>query len=598
MEQSSAASRRWFGVASSADGTKLVAVARDGQIYTADLSFNQTVADGAGPQSIPNLAQNISPGPASESAQVVDFLVTVPAAQQSLFSAQPAISATGTLTYTPAIGQSGTATVTVKAKDNGGTAGGGSDTSAAQTFTITVFPSVNVSGSDSTTRTLNNQTLANTSGSAITLSGATTLSGSVGIARGPVTFLGSVTVNNGATLNVSGNQEVTFNNLVANPAGSSLVKSGPGTLVIDGANFNGTLIVLEGTVVIKNSNNQTCITLGGSAVAQGNGTVNCVVSKAGSTIKPGASPGAVTTTAEVDWEANAAFEWEINDATGAAGVNPGWDVLNIGGPLTITATVEDPFRISLKTLTLANAAGPMANFNNTTAYSWRIVSAAGGITGFNPAAIHLDTNGIANSLGGGVFTISKPNATDLVVNFIPASQNTAPTDMVLSGASIAEANSAGATIGSFIATDANTADNHTFTLVSGAGDTDNASFAIAGSALQAAAVFDYETKNSYSIRVRATDAGGLFFEKAFTITVTDVVESATFQRSQISFVDGKIQIKLQGTANMQWRIEASDDLSTWTTVTTSTLGLDGVLNFVDPDSVTHPRRFYRAKLVP
>ena len=42
------------------------------------------------------------------------------------------------MTYTPAAGATGTATVTVQIRDNGGTANGGVDTSAPQTFTITV----------------------------------------------------------------------------------------------------------------------------------------------------------------------------------------------------------------------------------------------------------------------------------------------------------------------------------------------------------------------------------------------------------------------------------------------------------------------------
>ena len=37
-------------------------------------------------------------------------------------------------------------------------------------------------------------------------------------------------------------------------------------------------------------------------------------------------------------------------------------------------------------------------------------------------------------------------------------------------------------------------------------------------------MFDFETKASYSIRVRTTDAGGLWYEEAFTISVTDVSE--------------------------------------------------------------------------
>ncbi len=51
---------------------------------------------------------------------------------------QPAVSANGTLTYTPAANANGIATVTVQLHDNGGTANGGVDTSAAQTFTISV----------------------------------------------------------------------------------------------------------------------------------------------------------------------------------------------------------------------------------------------------------------------------------------------------------------------------------------------------------------------------------------------------------------------------------------------------------------------------
>ena len=39
--------------------------------------------------------------------------------------------------------------------------------------------------------------------------------------------------------------------------------------------------------------------------------------------------------------------------------------------------------------------------------------------------------------------------------------------------------------------------------------------------LLTAASFDYERKNSYSIRLRSTDSGGLFYENSFTITVTD-----------------------------------------------------------------------------
>src|SRR5207302_8108020 len=80
----------------------------------------------------------ISAGPANESGQSLSFTVTT--TNGALFATPPAIAPNGTLTYTPAAAGSGSATVTVVLTDGGGTANGGIDTSAAQTFTITVNP--------------------------------------------------------------------------------------------------------------------------------------------------------------------------------------------------------------------------------------------------------------------------------------------------------------------------------------------------------------------------------------------------------------------------------------------------------------------------
>jgi hypothetical protein len=51
---------------------------------------------------------------------------------------QPAVDATGNLTYTLAANANGSALVTIAIHDNGGTANGGVDTSANQTFNINV----------------------------------------------------------------------------------------------------------------------------------------------------------------------------------------------------------------------------------------------------------------------------------------------------------------------------------------------------------------------------------------------------------------------------------------------------------------------------
>ena len=83
-----------------------------------------------------NWATSISAGPSNESSQTVTFSVTNN--NNSLFTDQPAVDEFGTLSYSPAPNQYGTATVSVRIKDNGGLANGGLDSSAAQTFTITI----------------------------------------------------------------------------------------------------------------------------------------------------------------------------------------------------------------------------------------------------------------------------------------------------------------------------------------------------------------------------------------------------------------------------------------------------------------------------
>jgi len=110
---------------------------------------------------------------------------------------------------------------------------------------------------------------------------------------------------------------------------------------------------------------------------------------------------------------------------------------------------------------------------------------------------------------------------DLYVAVVDLGQAIAPTSISLSSTSIDENNSINDVVGIL---SANGSPSSTFTLVSGTGDTDNGSFNISGSNLRAGEVFDYETKTSYSIRVRATNSEGNT-EDTFTITINDVTES-------------------------------------------------------------------------
>jgi large repetitive protein len=94
------------------------------------------VLEDASTQTVNAWATNVSAGPADESSQTVTFDVVTD--DPSLFAVQPALTPSGNLTFKPAPDAFGVATLTVTARDDGGTANGGADASAPRTFTITI----------------------------------------------------------------------------------------------------------------------------------------------------------------------------------------------------------------------------------------------------------------------------------------------------------------------------------------------------------------------------------------------------------------------------------------------------------------------------
>jgi|GEM_PF-1276699 len=99
--------------------------------------------------------------------------------------------------------------------------------------------------------------------------------------------------------------------------------------------------------------------------------------------------------------------------------------------------------------------------------------------------------------------------------------NQPPTDIFLDDNLVPENSGVDAAVGTLSTGDPDALDAHSYALVEGTGDDDNALFTISGSALLAAEDFNYEIRSEYSVRIRTTDQGGLTFEKAFTIYVTD-----------------------------------------------------------------------------
>lgn len=167
--------------------------------------------------------------------------------------------------------------------------------------------------------------------------------------------------------------------------------------------------------------------------------------------------------------------------------------------------------------------------------------------------------------------------------------NEPPTDLVLSNDSLAENLPVDTVVGTLSTTDPNAIDTFSYSLVNGLGDTDNASFNISGSELRSSAIFDFETKSSYSIRVRTTDPGGLTFEKSFIITITNVNEAPMAQDQTVTTaLNVAIDIALVAT-------DADEDLLSYSVTQPAhgTVVLLGnmatytpVANYTGPDSFT------------
>ena len=151
----------------------------------------------------------------------------------------------------------------------------------------------------------------------------------------------------------------------------------------------------------------------------------------------------------------------------------------------------------------------------------------------NPAAPTLvgnyDTSGYAYGVQiVGNYAYVADDYSGLQIIDVSEFTNQAPTNLTLSNSTIAENQIIGTVVGNLTTTDPDTGNTFTYSLVTGEGATDNSLFTITNNQLKTNFVFDFEIKNSYSIRVKTTDQGGLSFEKQFTIGVTDLNDNDSF----------------------------------------------------------------------
>jgi hypothetical protein len=153
-----------------------------------------------------------------------------------------------------------------------------------------------------------------------------------------------VTLTTGITgtgdLNFNGPGELT---LAANNSYAGATNVNVGTLALSHASSNNiassdTIRVASGAFLDVTGLTGGNLVVSTTQTLAGSGTVTGAVTiGGGATISPGDSPGTLFTGAEI-WNPAGNYLFEINDATGTAGSDPGWDLLDIAGSLTINSS--------------------------------------------------------------------------------------------------------------------------------------------------------------------------------------------------------------------------------------------------------------------
>jgi autotransporter-associated beta strand protein len=225
------------------------------------------------------------------------------------------------------------------------------------------------------------------------------------------------------SLDVPSGRTATFGQYVTmSGSDTSFTKTGDGTLVLGGEGFTtsygGSTTVAAGRLVLHGDQSAATgpLQVNAGATLGGSGTFGGVVTvDAGATFSPGSSPGTLAFTQGLTWNPGTNYNWQMLSGTGVAGAADAWDLIQVGGGLTIAATSLDPFRVNLWTLSgvLPDVSGTASNFDPAQNHSWTIATAAGGITGFAADKFLISTSatngtgGFANALGGGTFSIAQ-----------------------------------------------------------------------------------------------------------------------------------------------------------------------------------------------
>ncbi len=348
-----------------------------------------------------NLGNTIAPLTANNGGKLLVTANTTSGRTFNLNTGSLQVGAAATLTYTSAtvnggfLRGPGTHAIGTNSIFSGVTALNGTNISQSQPTTLVNF----------------------TNAGSLTSSAALTWDGGFNTSAGNITVNNSFNIQgfeNDGNISVNSGGAITNTSSPLVSGGGARITINPGGVINAGPSFelNGSLLVNNGTIT-----GTTNINYG--ALAKGSGVYGAVNVTDGGRFSPGNSPGTVTT-GSATWSSGGSYVVEIADALNASGR----DLWLIEGQLNLTASSAHPFIVSLSSI-------DGLIFDSTHDYTWPILHASGGILGFDPSGLTLDTSAFKNNLGFGHFSLES-TSTDLAIHF-----SSVPEPVVLSMAALA-----------------------------------------------------------------------------------------------------------------------------------------------------------------
>lgn len=410
-------------------------------------------------------------------------------------------------------------------------------------------------------------------------SGTFTLSSGGGLKTAHASGLdGNITVTGTKTFAADGNY--TYNGSVAQVPGSLL----PATL-------NNLTIANAAGVTINSTHTVSGVcTIESGALLLGTGTINGSVILNGA-VGPGASVGTLATGNET-WNGGGSYVWEINDADGSAGTDPGWDRLNAGAnTIDVAATSGDKFNLTLTTLN-GGSAGQAADFSADSDYTWQI-AASGNLTGFDAGDFAINDTAFQNDLKGGTFSVEQSgNNVNLKFtrNQAPVANNATYTRVKGTAWKIPIA-----TLLADKTSDpeaAGTALTAVGSAVNGSVSSDS-TFIYFEPSTETSGSFDYTVKDLATYRVGDTI-------RTATATVTVNVAASYGSGQAIAYDSGGVTVTFSAIPGFGYDVERAEDVNftvNLTNLVTTNAPADGQFSVTD-GSPPNPTGYYRLKYNP